>query len=689
MKLLTLDFETYYDSDYSLRKMTTEEYIRDPRFEAMILGARVNDEDPSVYVGRDHIAMALDAMDVENSAVLCHHSHFDGAILNWHFNKRPRIWFDTLPMGRAAAGAVSALGGSLKNLASYFGVGTKGDEALQMSGRHLSDLSYDELQAYCDYCALREDSDVNLTYRLFQILRPQFSKEELQLIDLTTRLFTEPLLELDGPLYAEFKEQEVARKATLILQAGVTKADLMSNDKFAEVLRKLGVKPPMKPSPKKRDENGKPVLTYAFAKTDDGLQDLLEHEDDLVRTVVEARLGVKTSIMETRAQRFIDMAARGPAPIYIKYWGAEQTGRHSSGDKTNFLNLGRSKRLMPEDKTMGASIVTPAGRAQVAKLSKDGTKLLTTAGVFPVKDCHQIGLRDGLRAPKGMKIVVGDSSNIEARKVVYIANQDDILEVYRSGGDPYCGLASDVFRREIRKGEHPAERQLGKVGVLSLGFGAGQDRFFDMVRHWDFGPDAELMRPYQEDEQLIRGIVPIFRNKYYNVKWTWDDYTDRVIPALIAKECVYLDRKGLMQTTERGTILLPNGRELRYPNLRWREEEDLDQPGFQAKRRRGEWVFDVREGKRLIPTKIYGAKLFENVVQAMARIVVMDQTVKVSRKYKVVHSVYDEIICCVPEEQAEECEAYVKECLSTPPSWALDFPVAAETGIGDFYGAAK
>jgi DNA polymerase len=694
VNLIVLDFETFYDSQYSLSKLTTEEYIRDPRFEALMVGIKVNDQPPRAFTGST-IEIGLHAADIPNSMVVCHHAHFDCAILNWHYGLRPKIIFDTLAMGRAAAGAVAALGGSLKNLSTYFELGTKGDTFVSMLGKRLSDMTSEEVRAYEIYCAEGEDSDVNLTYRLFQKLRPSFNLAELQLIDVTTRLFTEPVLELDGPLYAEFKEQEIARKATLIMQAGVAKEELMSNPKFAEVLMRLGVKPPMKPSPKRKDEAGRPVMTFAFAKTDDGMTDLLEHPNEFVRAVVEARLGVKTSIMETRAQRFMDMSQRGPAPIYIKYWGAEQTGRHSAGDKTNFLNLGRGKPLGAEHLGTGLGIVTPDGYAQVAKVSSDGKRLLTTRGVHELRKCHQVGLRDGLRAPKGMKIVVGDSSNIEARKVCYIAGQEDILEGYRQGVDQYCALASEIFRKPINKTDHPAERQMGKVGVLSCGFGAGYNRFIEIVQQWDFGPDKELMRPFQNDEKLIVLAHTVFRNKYYNVKATWDDYRDRVIPALAGKERVFLDRKGLMQTTSEGTILLPNGRELRYPNLRWREytHEELAQGyggGYQKDRRApGQWVFDVREGKRLIPTKIYGAKLFENVVQAMARIVVMDQTVRVSRKYRVVHSVYDEIVCCVPDAQAEECEAHVKECLVTPPSWALDFPLAAETGVGQFYGAVK
>jgi len=687
MDLITLDWETFYGKGYSLSSMNTEAYIRDPRFEPLILGIKVNDRPARAYPrdGTDW-KLVFQALDIENNAVLCHHAHFDGAILNWLYGIKPKIWFDTLSMARAAIGSVSANGLGLGAISEHLGTGTKGKEVLTAFDKRLADFTPTELRAYCGYCAENEDSDVNLTYRNFQQMIGQFSKSELQLIDVTVRLFTEPLLQFDRNLLEQYKNSVVANKARLIMQAGVTREELTSNDKFAEVLRRLDVVPPMKLSPTRKDEQGSPIWTYAFAKTDDGIKMLLDHEDERVVAVTEARVGVKTSIAETRAQRYIDMADRGPVPIYIKYWGAEQTGRHSAGDKTNFLNLGRTRPLDADDLYMGCPVVTPKGMGLVAKVSKDGKRVLTSLGAEKIKDCHKMGLRDSLWAPPGHVIVVGDSSNIEARKVCYLAGQEDILNVYRSGGDPYILMASELFQKEMTKETHPVERQLGKVMVLSLGFGAGEEKFLVIVRGWDYGPAREQVQKYLDDERLLRGAVRVFRNKYWCVKDLWDYQRDVVIPALAEKKRVYADSKNLTYTTDEGTILLPNDRCLRYPNIRLTTNKTAV-PGTRAWGK--EWVFDVMQGRRQIPTKIYGGKMVENETQAMARVIVMDQVVQISRKYRVVLSVYDEAVCCVPEEQAEECEAYVKQCLSTPPKWAPDFPVAAETGVGNFYGACK
>ncbi len=669
MRLVALDFETYYDAEYSLSKLTTEHYVRDDRFEALMVGLKVIEDDHvhSTYtaVGGD-IRYALRELELEKAAVLCHHSQFDGLILNHHYGIRPKIWFDTIPMARAEVGSVAARGMSLRALADHFGIGVKGREVGDAKGKHLSDFSAAELEAYRVYCG----NDVDLTYELHQLLWRKFTPTELKLIDVTTRLFTEPMLELDTALLEDYKNSVVANKATLLLKAGITKAELTSNPKFADVLRRMGVEPPMKQSP----PTGNP--TYAFAKTDLGMKALLEHSDEAVVAMAEARVGVKTSIAETRAQRFIDIAGRGKAPIYLKYWGAEQTGRHSAGDKSNFLNLGRRSPLEVEFLTAGQVVMTPAGRATVQEYDS-GDTVVTSRGSWRVKECHKPGLRDSIRAPKGYKIVVGDSSNIEARKICYLAGQEDVLQKYRNNEDLYCDMASYVYKKEI--GRKDPGRQLGKVIVLACGFGMGPTKFYDTATKAPWNLDIS--------EAMAMDGVQAFRERYHRVKASWDYFNKAVIPAMASGKRIYADYSSLI-VTGKECLVLPNGRMLRYPNLRMEDVVERDLTGI-VTGVRSQWVFDVREGPRVTPTKLYGGKGMENITQAMARIVVMDQVVQISKRYRIVLPVYDEAVCCVPEAEAEACEAYVAQCLSTPPLWAPDLPLACETGISDYYGGAK
>ena len=668
MRLVTADFESYYDQDYSLSKLTTEEYVRSPLFEAIMVGLKVDAGPTYTVVGGD-IRYALRELELEKCAVLCHHAHFDGLILNHHYGIRPKIWFDTIPMARAEIGSVAAKGMSLGSLRQYFGMADKGTEVLDAKGKHLADFTAEELAEYRRYCG----EDVDGTYEIFQHLWRKFSLAELQLMDMTTRLFTEPVLHLDTALLSEYKERIIAEKAYLLLKAGVDKSELVSNNKFAELLRRHGIEPPMKTSLR----TGK--QTYAFAKTDTGMKELLEHSDEFIVALAEARVGTKTSIAETRAQRFVDISSRGPTPVYIKYWGAEQTGRPSAGDKSNFLNLGRNAKLDPElgHYETGQTVITPKGRAEVVEYDGLGT-LVTSLGQFRPKHCHRLGLRDTVSAPPGYKIVVGDSSNIEARKLCWLAAQEDVLETYRNGGDPYRDMGAYVFKRPVGK-EDPG-RQLGKVLVLAAGFGMGGNKFHETATKAPWSLDI--------DKQLAFAGIDAFRAKYYRVKALWDYFGFQVIPAMASGKRIYADAKNTI-VTGKETLELPNGRVLRYPNLRKEMQYDID-PVTSEKTPTGEqWVFDIREGPRILQAKLYGGKGVENMTQALARVVVMDQILTVSKRYRVVLPPYDEVVCCVPDSEAEECEQYIKLVFSTPPIWAPDLPVACETGIGQFYGGAK
>jgi DNA polymerase len=344
MKLITLDFETYYSPEYGLKKLTTEEYIRDPRFEPLLMGYKLDDDKRQhSVVGKGNIQTLCDALDIENSMVLCHHAHFDGLILSHHFGHKPKIWLDTLSMARAIHG--TEVGGSLKKLLEYYNVGiTKGTEVVNALGKRLADFSDSDLQNYRRYCM----DDVEGTYRIFLEMMKVFPQHELKHIDMLIRMFTEPLVELDEEMLREYAMTIQAEKMTMLIEAGVQLDEVMSNDKFADALRRLGVEPPMKVSP----ATGK--LAYAFAKTDREFLELLEDEDVRVQTLVSARLGNKTTIEETRALRLASMATRGPACAYYKYAGAEQTMRVSGGDKTNFQNLKRGGTIResiyaPED----------------------------------------------------------------------------------------------------------------------------------------------------------------------------------------------------------------------------------------------------------------------------------------------------------------------------------------------------
>jgi DNA polymerase len=319
-------------------------------------------------------------------------------------------------------------------------------------------------------------------------------------------------------------------------------------------------------------------------------------------------------------------------------------------------------------------IFTPRGREIIVDPGVPGlTGVATTTATYPEYKCHRIGLRDTIRAPEGHVLVVGDSANIEARMVCWIAGQEDILEKYRAGEDLYCDMASDVYGKPVTKA-NKTERLLGKISVLGLGYGMGKKKFYATVT----GPIWKV----EIEQDLTDRAVHIFRNKYDKVVEFWRYQNDIVIPAMADGGMRYADPLQKIMTGP-GQLLLPNGRVLRYPNLHQRKNPDPESP-FKV-----EWVFDVREGSRIVKTRTYGGHLTENLCQALARIVVMDQAVAISRRYKVVMLVHDEVVCCVPEDQAEECKAFMLEVMSTTPEWATGLPIAAEVGANRIYSLDK
>ena len=617
MDIVTIDFETYYDKDYSLSKMTTEAYIRDPRFEAVGVAIKVNHQEADWYSGADPGGF-LNAIDYSDKAILCHNTAFDGAILSWKYGIKPKLWLDTMSMARPLHSMT--VGGSLKALATYYKLGDKGDEVLRTMGMRRRDFTPEQLAAYAEYCI----QDTNLTYQLFRKMARQFPKEELLVIDQTLRMYTEPRLVLD-PVVLDAHLEAIHERKRLLLEklGGEEKArkTLMSNPKFADLLRAFGVEPPMKTSL----TTGK--QTYAFAKDDTEFTDLLEHPKAAVRTIVEARLGTKSTIEETRTNRFLEISGRGPLPIMLNYYGAH-TGRFSGGDKVNLQNL-------------------PRGGA----------------------------LRKALTAPDGHVVVACDSSQIEARLVAYLAGQKDLVQSFREGRDVYSEFASDVYNRPVTKTDK-VERHVGKTCILGLGYGMGPDKFQHSLATGFISVKVESHEAQQ--------IVSLYRNKYHRIQSFWNR-CNQALNGLVAGESgemcdlIGYDAEG---------IVLPNGLRVRYPALRRGANgfEYINDPRAYRKFIRDRVMGDSPE---ISWTKIYGGKVVENITQAVARIVVSEQMVKIGRRYPVALQVHDEIVCVVPEEQADTCKEYMMRVMSTPPKWAPDLPVACEADVGVNYGDAK
>ena len=521
MDLITVDFETYYDKDFSLRKITTEAYIRDPRFEVIGVSVKVNNGSTEWASGtHEELKEYLQTFDWANSILLAHNTMFDGAILNWHFDVHPRIYTDTLCIARALHGV--EVGGSLHALTQRYNLGEKGTEVLDAVGKKRLDFTDEALDKYGDYCV----NDVELTYKLFNRMGKGFPKGELRLIDCTLRMFIEPIIELDLGLLEHHLEDTKQIKEDLITASGVTKKDLMSNPKFADILRDLGVNPPMKLSL----TTGK--QTYAFAKNDEGFKALADHKDVRVQALVMSRLGTKSTLEESRTERFIGIAKRGLLPVPVRYYAAH-TGRWGGDDKINIQNL-------------------------------------------PSRGVNGKKLKNSMRAPEGYVMIDCDSSQIEARVLAWLAGQEDLVSAFANGEDVYIKMAAVIYgipEEQVTK----AQRFVGKTTILGCGYGMGAIRFAEQLL--SFGT-------FMEAEEARR-VVSIYRDANWKINTLWRDCQNMLVE-MSRGTAVSLGPNGIVRSVETQSgmgILLPSGLVMRYDDLGY--EQGVRGPEFSYKTRRG------------------------------------------------------------------------------------------------------
>jgi DNA polymerase I-like protein with 3'-5' exonuclease and polymerase domains len=511
--IITVDFETYYDREFSLSKMTTEEYIRSDSFEVIGVGVKVDEGETAWFTGtKEQTQKFLDQYDWANAFVLAHNTAFDGAILSWHFGVNPKGWLDTLCMARATHGV--DVGASLAFLAEKYQLGKKGTEVVNALGKRRSDFTSEEMERYGAYCR----NDVDLTYSLFQILSAGFPTRELKVIDCTLRMFTHPTLMLNLPLLEQHLNDVKLKKEKLLEAATASRDDLMSNDKFAELLLALKNKDTGEPVFRSADMLPRKISAktnkeaWAFAKTDEAFKELASHPDPRVQTLVAARLGNKTTLEETRTQRFIDIAKRGRMPVPLKYYAAH-TGRWGGDDKVNLQNL-------------------------------------------PSRGQNAGKLKSAICAPTGYVLIDADSSQIEARTVAWLAGQTDLVEAFEKGEDVYKIMASAIYAKEINAVTKD-ERFVGKTTILGAGYGMGANKFSAQLK--TFGVTVE------EDE--AKRIIDVYRQTYSKIPTLWKQ-AQSALDAVLTDRTANLGKYPDALSVEGSQGLrLPSGLLLRYPDL--------------------------------------------------------------------------------------------------------------------------
>jgi DNA polymerase bacteriophage-type len=648
-RILTIDFETRWDKrDYTLSKMTTEEYIRDKRFTAF--GACVHEfgsADDIRWVGKADLPEFFSGVDWGRTAVLAHNAQFDVSILEWVYAAKPAFIFDTLSMARALRGV--EVGNSLAKLAADFGLPAKGTAVNSTDG--LLQLGLELEAELAEYCA----HDVYLCEEVFKRFIDGYPKSELRLIDMTLKMYTRPMLELDSKMLIQALTEEGEAREGLLQRLGIQEVELASNPKFANVLQSLGVTPPTKVS------KTTSKTTYAFAKNDALFQAMLNGEREDVALLCEARLKVKSTTERTRAQRFLDISQRGKLPVPLSYYGA-LSGRWTAA-KGSAINMQNLKR-----------------------------------GSF---------LRKAIMAPEGYQLVVGDLSQIEPRVLAWLGDYQDMLDIFRAGGDPYAAFGAQMFNiPNLTKDSHPDLRQSAKSALLGCGYGLGWASFASQlltgflgappVRYskdfakalgvsseyaqkfveWDGNDDKLFDIPHTcSDKELLthalaaKAIIDSYRRTAWPIVSMWGLFSELI------HRCLYSGKEYTHKclTFRKGEIELPNGMKLLYPNLR----PELDGKG------KTQWVYGERA------TKLYAGKVTNNVTQALARIVMTDGMLRVAKRYPVVGTVHDEQIVLVPDAEVADAKTWVLAQMTMEPSYMPGIPLAADGGAHRRYGLAK
>jgi hypothetical protein len=661
-RLVTLDFETYYDADYTLSKLSTSEYIRDKRFKAQMVGIKVGLKPTKIYPAK-RIAAALRSIPWTTHSLLAHHAQFDAFILSHHYGIQPKKLYCTLSMARGLHS--NEIGAGLDEVSRFYGRGGKIAGGLEPT-KGVLNWPPALVKSAGEYCA----NDVEECFGVFRDMLPQIPRDEIDLIDVTIRMFTDPVLRVNVPRVEVELARELQRRKELMLSlvklipedpkllVGKEKLlvgeerDLMrvrktigSSERFADLLRTQGVDPPKKISPawmKKpaSERSDADKYAYAFAKDD---QKFIQLPDDpelwsaglnlkrqadvftlatrevMIRALVDTRLAVKSTTNVTRAQRFLTAGANGmPLPAYYAYFRAH-TGRWGGGDKRNMQNLTRGGEL-----------------------------------------------RQSILAPTGHQICVSDSGQIEARVNGRLWGQDDLLAAFADsdqgiGRDAYCLMASDIYNRTITVADK-TERFVGKVVVLGLGFQMGAPKLQVTLAKGALGGKPVY---FTLDECHV--IVNKYRRRMHRIAHGWKICT-RIIEEMAA------GMTGSYDCLKWGAnyIQLPNGMTLKYPNLKKMLNQEK---GYE------EWTYESGQVRK----KLYGGLLCENIVQALARIIVGEQMLAISREYKVVMTTHDEVITCVKTARAQKAFDFMISCMRTPPKWWPDIPLNAEGGFAPNY----
>lgn len=651
MDVVALDFETFYGDDYTLSKLTTEEYIRDPRFET--IGVSIAEPGKPTRWVVDNIEGELRALRLEERMAVAHNGLFDFAILGWRYNIHPKVMACTLKMARPFHRVAPGL--SLAKLSRHYDLPDKGNMVVAMKNKRRSDMTPYELQ---NYGPLYANIDAENCLRLFQILSAKLPAAELASIHIILEMFTKPHLLLNQRKLVDYTREVIARRKDLLGELQGTMLELVPKlaapmpnnmalpfapddwrlvvprmeeimgDRFPTWLRSRAslrfldkvVDNTLPRSPK----TGEPSLTKTSRKT----QELLESDDEFVRGFVEARLGTQSSLDQTRAIRFLGISTRGALPVPLAYYGAH-TGRLAGTDKINLQNL-----------------PSRTGKA----------------------------LKQSIEAPEGYVLLDADSSQIEARLAALFCGQMDLVNQFAMGEDVYSSYATERFGYPVTKA-NKKERMLGKVSILSLQYGVGHDKYREMARI----QGGIMLRVHEALDD-----VNFYRARFPQIKQMWNRLTS-AMQAMLDGSSFEINQ---WARVEGNKIIRPNGMALEYPGLTRIGDEVhyCNNTSVLLSLVKANMTGDGPPKDTMV--KLYGAKILENIIQALASDIIREKMVVLRRIAPVLLQVHDSIILLVKLEDLHAAHSYVTNVMRTPPAWMPNLPLDCEVAVGYTYGDA-
>ena len=625
MGIVALDFETHYSVNYNLTKMSTIDYILDPRFELIMCAVKQDDQPSEVFVGRDAISKRLALIDWDQTAMLSHNCVFDAGILAWCLGIEPAFYLDTMCMARALVHYKTG-SSSLAKVAKCLNLPPKGTAVHTFKGWGLRDFQAhpQQLAEYAEYCA----HDNELARAIFDRFMTVFPAAELPVVDMTVRMFCAPQVRLNPTVLAEHLAEVRSRKAVMLARVShLDPAVFRSNYQFAALLESHGVEVPTKLSLATGEE------TWALSKNDRAFKELCAdpEQSEEVQTLLAVRQDSKSTQEETRTEKMLALSLKqwpgglgsGWAPVPLRYYGAH-TGRFSGADGFNWQNFKRGSKI-----------------------------------------------REAITAPDGYVILHRDSSQIEARVNAWLAGCKDLLQAFREGRDIYSEFASEFYGRTITKA-NKAERFCGKTVILGSGYGMGAPR----MRHTLFiGAGGMSVETTIEEAQAL---VDLYRSRYPDIPQLWEKcaqlarglIVDSSVSIPLVKDCI---------KTSPEVIWLPNGLSINYRNIR---QEIV------GEHRQKELFYDDPYGaaRKLFGGKVV-ENLCQAL--ARIAITDVATRVKAATEWGPFMTTHDSLDYCVPRSEAEAMNTLLTAEFAKEPVWAPGLPLASEGGFGHTLLAAE